>query len=259
MSKILSNIHPNAQIGANTVVEPFASIQGDVIIGEHCWIGPYVTIMDGARIGNHVKIFPGAVVSAVPQDLKYSGEATTLEIGDYTVVRECVTLNKGTKAAMKTKVGKNCLLMAYVHVAHDCILGDNVILANSVNLAGHVEISDYAILGGLSAVHQFVKIGPHVMIGGGSMVMKDVPPYVKAARDPLAYEGVNTIGLKRRGFTNEQINSIHEIYRYLFIKHHNISKAIVEIEREIANSDEKDTILNFVLSSTRGIMKGYRR
>ena len=215
MSIIQSNIHRNATIGKGTVIEPFATIQEDVVLGENCWVGPYVTIMDGTRIGNNVKIFPGAVVGAPPQDLKYAGEPTTLEIGDGTIVREFCTLNRGTKASMTTKIGKNCLLMAYVHVAHDCFIGDNVILANNVNLAGHIDIDDYAILGGLTAVHQFVKIGKHVMIGGGSLVMKDVPHFVKAARDPLSYEGVNSVGLKRRGFTVEQINRIHDIYRYL--------------------------------------------
>ncbi|MCC6753216.1 MAG: acyl-ACP--UDP-N-acetylglucosamine O-acyltransferase [Saprospiraceae bacterium] len=258
MSTLQSNVHPDAQIGAGTVVEPFATIQGDVQIGEHCWIGPYVTIMDGARIGNHCKIFPGAVVSAVPQDLKYNGESSILEVGDHTVIRECCTLNRGTKAAMMTKVGSQCLLMAYVHVAHDCLVGNNVILANSVNLAGHIEIEDYAIVGGMSAVHQFVKIGAHSMIGGGSLVMKDVPPYAKAARDPLSYEGVNSIGLKRRGFSVEQVNRIHEIYRYLFVKFKNVGRAIKAIEVELPDSPEREAILEFIRNSNRGLMKGYR-
>ncbi|MBP8725483.1 MAG: acyl-ACP--UDP-N-acetylglucosamine O-acyltransferase [Saprospiraceae bacterium] len=258
MTGLLSNVHPEAQIGAGTVVEPFATIQGDVQIGEHCWIGPYVTIMDGARIGNHCKIFPGAVVSAVPQDLKYNGESSTLEVGDHTVIRECCTLNRGTKAAMTTKVGSHCLLMAYVHVAHDCLVGNNVILANSVNLAGHIEIEDYAIVGGMSAVHQFVKIGAHSMIGGGSLVMKDVPPFTKAARDPLSYEGVNSIGLKRRGFSVEQVNRIHEIYRYLFVKFKNVGRAIKAIEVELPDSPEREAILEFIRNSNRGLMKGYR-
>lgn len=258
MSIVQSNIHPNARIGAGTQIEPFATIQGDVIIGENCWVGPYVTIMDGARIGNHCKVFPGAVVGAIPQDLKYAGENSTLEVGDHTIIRECCTLNRGTKAAMTTKVGSKCLLMAYVHVAHDCIVGNNVILANSVNLAGHIEIEDHAIVGGMTAVHQFVKIGSHAMIGGGSLVMKDVPPYTKAARDPLSYEGINSIGLKRRGFSVEQVNRIHEIYRYLFVKFKNIGKAIKAIEVELPDSPEKDTILEFVRNSNRGLMKGYR-
>ena len=259
MSIIQSNIHRNANIGKGTVIEPFVTIQEDVILGENCWVGPYVTIMDGTRIGNNVKIFPGAVVGAPPQDLKYAGENSTLVIGNGTIVREFCTLNRGTKATISTKIGKNCLLMAYVHVAHDCFIGDNVILANNVNLAGHIEIDDYAILGGLTAVHQFVKIGKHVMIGGGSLVMKDVPHFVKAARDPLSYEGVNSVGLKRRGFTTEQINRIHDIYRYLFIRHRNIKKALPEIALDFENTPEKDIILEFIQKSERGIMKGMRK
>lgn len=259
MSIIQSNIHRNANIGKGTVIEPFATIQEDVVLGENCWVGPYVTIMNGTRIGNNVKIFPGAVIGAPPQDLKYAGENTTLEVGDGTTIREFCTLNRGTKASMTTKVGKNCLLMAYVHIAHDCFIGDQVILANNVNLAGHIDIDDYAILGGLTAVHQFVKIGKHVMIGGGSLVMKDVPHFVKAARDPLSYEGVNSVGLKRRGFTVEQINRIHDIYRYLFIRHHNIKKAIPEIIADFENTAEKEIILDFINKSERGLMKGIRK
>lgn len=259
MNPLLSNIHPNAKIGAGTIIEPFSTIQEDVVIGENCWVGPYVTIMNSARIGNNCKIFPGAVVGAVPQDLKYAGENSLMEVGDNTVIRECCTLNRGTKALMTTKVGSNCLLMAYVHVAHDCVVGNNVILANSVNLAGHIEIDDFAIIGGMSAIHQFVKIGPHAMVGGGTLVTKDVPPYAKAAREPMSYEGINSIGLKRRGFTVDQVNKIHEIYRYLFVKYKNISKAIKAIEVELPDSPEKDIILEFVRNSNRGIMKGYRR
>ena len=254
---IKSNIHPEARIGANTVIEPFATIGADVVIGNNCWIGPYVTIMDGSRVGNSCKIFPGAVVGAIPQDLKFGGEASTLEIGDNTIVREYCTLNRGTKALMTTRIGSNCLLMAYVHVAHDCIVGNNVILANNVNLAGHITIDDYAILGGLTAVHQFVQIGRHVMVGGGSLVMKDVLHYVKAARNPLCYEGVNSIGLRRRGFTQEQINNIHEIYRYLFIKNSNISQGLKMVQAELPDTAEKDEIVQFIMASQRGIMKGY--
>lgn len=253
-----SNVSPKAKIGEGTIIEPFATINDDVVIGKNCWIGPYVTIMNGARIGDNVKIFPGAVISAIPQDLKYNGEFTTLEIGNNTIIREFCTLNKGTKAASTTRIGSNCLLMAYVHVAHDCIIHDHVILANNVTLAGHIEISSHATLGGLTAVHQFVKIGSHVMIGGGSLVSKDVPPFVKAAREPLMYEGVNIIGLRRKGFTKEQIDRIHEIYRYMFVKHRNVTKAVQEIQRELPESPEKTFILDFINNSERGIMKGLR-
>ncbi len=259
MISIQTNISPGAKIGTGTKIEPFVTINSDVVIGQNCWIGPYVTIMDGSRIGNNCKIFPGAVIGAVPQDLKYNGENSLLEIGDHTTVREFCTLNRGTKATMTTKIGSHCLLMAYAHVAHDCIVGNHVILANNVNLAGHITIQDYAILGGLTAVHQFVKIGAHTMIGGGSLVMKDVPHFAKAAREPLSYEGVNTIGLRRRGFTKDQINRIHDIYRYLFIKHRNISKAISDIQQFLPDSEEKTQILDFVSHSERGLMKGIRR
>ncbi|NOT38205.1 MAG: acyl-ACP--UDP-N-acetylglucosamine O-acyltransferase [Saprospiraceae bacterium] len=259
MISIQTNISPGAKIGTGTKIEPFVTINSDVVIGQNCWIGPYATIMDGSRIGNNCKIFPGAVVGAIPQDLKYAGENSILEIGDNTTVREFATLNRGTKATMTTKIGSNCLLMAYAHVAHDCVIGNHVILANNVNLAGHIIIDDYAILGGLTAVHQFVKIGAHAMIGGGSLVMKDVPPFAKAAREPLSYEGVNSVGLRRRGFEKEQINRIHDIYRFLFIKHRNISKAITDIQNNLPDSEEKTKILHFISQSERGLMKGIRR
>ncbi|HRI02036.1 MAG TPA: acyl-ACP--UDP-N-acetylglucosamine O-acyltransferase [Saprospiraceae bacterium] len=255
----MSNINPKAVLGEGTIVEQYATIGGDVVIGKNCWIGPYVTIMNGARIGDNVKIFPGAVISAIPQDLKYNNEETTLEIGNSTIIREYCTLNKGTVASKTTKIGSNCLLMAYVHVAHDCFIGNNVILANNVNLAGHIDIDDYAILGGLTAVHQFVKIGKHVMIGGGSLVMKDVPHYVKAARNPLSYEGVNSVGLKRRGFSQDRIHAIHEIYRYLFVKNRNITTGKQMVYTDLPDSEDKQLILEFIQRSERGIMKGMYR
>lgn len=252
----LSYIHPDAKIGANVKVEPFSTIYENVEIGDGTWIGPNVTIFPGARIGKNCRIFPGAVVSAIPQDLKFSGEETTLEIGDNTTIRECVTLNRGTTDKMKTAIGSNCLLMAYVHVAHDCIIGNNVIIANSVNLAGHVTIEDYAILEGLVAVQQFVTIGAHTFITGGSLVRKNVPPFTKAAREPLQYIGINSIGMRRRGFSNERVLEIEDIYRTLYIKGHNVSNALVIIEQEAPASAEKEQILNFIRESKDGIMRG---
>ena len=205
----LCSIHPDAQIGEQVTIGPFSFIDKNVTIGEGTWIGPHVTIFEGARIGKHCKIFPGAVVSGIPQDLKFSGEETTAEIGDHSTLREYVTVNRGTAAAGKTVVGKNCLIMAYVHIAHDCILGDHIILANNVNLAGHVEVEDYAILEGLAAVQQFLRIGAHSFVAGGSLVRKSVPPFVKAAREPLSYAGVNSIGLQRRGFGFEIVHQDH--------------------------------------------------
>jgi len=256
MNQPLAYIHPQAKIAPNVVIEPFSTIYKNVEIDEGTWIGPNVTIMEGARIGKNCKIFPGAVVSAVPQDLKFIGEETTAIIGDNTVIRECVTINRGTTDKYKTEIGKNCLVMAYVHLGHDCIIGDNCILVNNAQLAGHVLVDDYAIIGGSSAIRQFVKIGAHVMISGGSLVRKDVPPFTKAAREPLRYCGINSIGLRRRGYSNEKINEIQEIYRTLYLKGYNNSKAIDIIELDHTPSKERDEILNFIRNSDRGIMKG---
>lgn len=259
MNQPLAYVHPEAKIAKNVVIEPFVNIEKNVVVGEGTWIGSNVTIMEGARIGKNCRIFPGAVISAIPQDLKYEGENTLARIGDNTTIREFVTVNRGTKANGETVVGNNCLLMAYVHIAHDCIIQNNVILANAVNLAGHIEIDDFAIVGGMSAVHQFVQIGKHSMISGGSKVTKDVPPFVKAGRDPISFVGVNSIGLRRRGFTNEQINFIHEVYRNLYMKGKNISQAVAHIEANMPINTERDEILNFIQNSQRGIMRGYRR
>ncbi|MDN5202595.1 acyl-ACP--UDP-N-acetylglucosamine O-acyltransferase [Fulvivirgaceae bacterium BMA10] len=258
MNQPLAYIHPQAKIARNVVIEPFSTIHKNVEIDEGTWIGSNVTIMEGARIGKNVKIYPGAVVSSIPQDLKFDGEETTTEVGDNTVIREFVTVSRGTIDKHKTVIGKNCLLMAYVHIAHDCIVGNNCILANAVQLAGHVNIDNWAIIGGSSAVHQFVKIGAHVMISGGSLVRKDVPPYTKAAREPLSYSGINSIGLRRRNFKNEKIQEIQEIYRNIYLKGLNNSKALDIIELEMPPSKERDEILNFIKNSDRGIMKGYK-
>ncbi len=258
-SKSNTVVDPGAKIGENVTISPFCYIEKDVEIGDNTWIGPNVTIFNGARIGKHCKIFPGAVISGIPQDLKFNEEETTAEIGDYTVIREYVTVNRGTAYANKTVVGSHCLLMAYVHVAHDCILGDHVILANNVNLAGHVEIADWAILEGLVAVQQFTKIGIHSFVAGGSLVRKNVPPYIKAAREPLAYAGVNSIGLKRRQFTPEQINNIHEIYRILFVKGYNITNALQIIDDSFDSSVEKENIVSFIRKADSGIVKGFQQ
>ena len=252
-----TNIHSEAKIGEEVHIEAFVTIEKDVEIGDGCWIGPNVCIMEGARIGNNVKIHPGAVISNIPQDLKYEGEKTYTHIGDNTVVRECVTINRGTADRWKTEIGANCLLMAYVHIAHDCLIGNNCILANSVQIAGHVEIQDFARLGGTTAVHQFVKIGSHCMISGGSLVRKDVPPFITAAREPLIYSGVNSVGLQRSGYSPEKINQIQEVYRHYFLKGNNKAQAIKLIEEEIPDSIEKNRILDFIKNSERGVIKGY--
>lgn len=249
-------VHPNAKIGKNVTIEPFAYVAEDVVIGDNTWIGPNATIMDGARIGSNCKIFPGAVVSAIPQDLKFEGEKTTAEIGDYTTVRECVTINRGTKDRFKTEVGSHCLLMAYVHVAHDVKVGNHVILANTANIAGHVTIEDHAILEGVVAVQQFVTIGAHSFVAGGSLVRKNVPPFIKAAREPLSFAGVNSIGLRRRGFRNEAITAIEDIYRKIYVMGTNLSKSLEEIETNFDESEEKSQILNFIKASEKGIIRG---
>jgi len=257
MSSSLVSIHPDAKIGEHVQIDPFTVIHKNVVIGDHTWIGSNVTIMEGARIGKHCRIFPGAVISAIPQDLKFSGEDTIAEIGDHTTIREFVTINRGTTALGKTVVGSHNLLMAYVHVAHDCIVGDHCILANGVTLAGHIIIDDYAIIGGLSAVHQFVHVGSHVMVSGGSLIRKDVPPFTKAAREPLSYIGVNSVGLRRRGFSNEKIHEIQDIYRIIYQKGLNHATALEVLDKEIAASPEKNYITDFIRKSQRGIMKGY--
>ncbi len=258
MNQPLSYIHPQAKIAQNVVIEPFVTIHKNVEIGDGTWVGSNVTIMEGARIGKNCKIFPGAVIAAIPQDMKFAGEETTVEIGNHVTIREYVTINRGTKQSNKTIIMDHVLLMAYVHIAHDCIIGKHCILANGVNLAGHIDIGNYAIVGGMSGIHQFVKIGAHSIVSGGSMVGKDVPPYVKAARKPLSYSGVNSLGLRRRGFSSEKINHILDIYRILFVKNSNVSHALRIIEAEVSSSDERDEIIRFIRESVRGIMRGFR-
>ncbi|QOR73546.1 acyl-[acyl-carrier-protein]--UDP-N-acetylglucosamine O-acyltransferase [Cruoricaptor ignavus] len=253
----LAAVDKRAKIGKNVVVEPFTTIAADVEIGSGTWIGPNVTIMDGARIGENCRIFPGTVIAAIPQDLKFDGEESQVIIGNNTTIRECVTVNRGTKALGYTKVGNNCLIMATSHIAHDCVLGDNVIIVNGCGIAGHVEIGDFTILGGLSAVHQFGKIGKHVMVSGGTLVRKDIPPYVKVAREPMSYAGINSVGLRRRGFTNEKIFEIQKIYRYIFQMKMNVTQAMSFIEKEMLPTAERDEILEFIKNSPRGIVKGY--
>ena len=259
MNQPLAYVNPQAKVAPNVVIEPFVTIDKNVVIEEGTWIGPNVTIMEGARIGKNCKIFPGAVISAIPQDLKFGGEETIVRIGNNVTIREYVTINRGTKASYETVIGDNCLLMGYVHIAHDCVVGNNVIFGGYSGLAGHITIDDWAILGGVVAVHQFVHIGAHAFIGGGSGVGKDVPPYTKAARDPLSYVGVNSIGLRRRGFSSETINHIQDIYRIIFVKGYNVSNAVRIIEAEMPATSERDEILSFIANSSRGIMKGLVR
>ncbi len=253
----LSVVHPEAIIGKDVTISPFVTIEKNVVIGDGTYIYPNVVIMEGARIGKNCRIFPGAVIAGIPQDLKFAGEETLCIIGDNTTIHECATVNRGTAAKKQTVVGKNCLLMAYSHIAHDCILKDNVIIGNATQIAGEVEIDDYAILSGGSLVHQFTKIGAHVMAQGGSKIGKDIPPYIIAGREPISFSGVNIVGLRRRGFTTEQIAAIQEIYRNLYQSGMNNSDAIKHIDAQLPDSIEKANVVNFVTNSTRGIVRGY--
>ena len=257
MNQPLAYVHPGAKIAKNVVIEPFTTIHNNVIIGEGTWIGSNVTIMEGARIGKNCNIFPGAVISAIPQDLKFQDEDTTAVIGDNVTIREYVTVNRGTVDRGKTVIGNNCLIMAYCHIAHDCIVGDNCIFSNNSTLAGHCTVGDFVILAGMTAVHQFCTIGNHAFVTGGSLVRKDVPPFVKAAREPLSYVGINSIGLRRRGYEADKIKEIQNVYRILYQKGYNNSQAAQIIEAEMEATPERDEILQFIKNSKRGIMKGY--
>ena len=259
MKQPLAYVHPEAIIGDNVVIEPFATIYQDVTIGEGTKIGSSVSIMPGVRIGKNCQIFPGAVIGAVPQDLKFKGEYSTVEIGDNTTIREFVTINRGSKDKWTTKVGDNCLIMAYSHIAHDCIVGNNCIMSNNTQMAGHVILGDNSILAGMCAIHQFVHIGQHAFVAGGSLVSKDVPPYIKAGRTPLSYAGVNSVGLKRRGFSLDRINQILDIYRIIYNKNLNTSQALNFIEEELPATDERDEIVTFIRESGRGIIKRFSK
>ncbi len=252
----LAYIHPDARLGDNVTIEPFAFVAGNVVIGDGTWLGPNTTIMDGARIGKNCRIFPTAVISAIPQDLKFRGEDTTAELGDNTTVREGATINRGTVSVGKTTIGENCLLMAYTHVGHDCIVGNNCIMGNGSGLAGEVKIDDWAILSASTLVHQFARIGSHVMIGGASKVRTDVPPFIKADRDPLCYLGLNIVGLTRRGFEKDRIDEIHNIYRVIYQNNMNVSQALEYIEEKFKPSPDRDYILDFIRKSERGIIRG---
>lgn len=252
----LAFVHPEAIIGDNVTIEPFAYVDRNVEIGNGTHIMAHATLLYGARIGNNCTLFPQATIAGIPQDLKFKGEDTVAVIGDRTVIRECATVNRGTASKGFTIVGEDCLIMAYSHVAHDCVLKNHVILGNAAQLAGEVEIDDYAIVSGGSLVHQFTRIGAHVMIQGGSKISKDIPPYVMVGREPISYVGLNVVGLRRRGFSGERINSIQEIYRYLYQSGYNTTQATERIENELPDSEDRNYILDFVRNSSRGIVRG---
>ena len=249
-------VHQDASLGEGVVVEPFSYIGPNVTIAARTYIGPNVSILERTTIGEDCKIFPGSVIGADPQDLKFADEATTVEIGDRTVIRECVTINRATADRLKTYVGNDCLIMAYVHLAHDVYIGNNVVLANAVNVAGHVTIDDWVIVEGMVGIQQFIRIGEHAFVAGGSLVRKNIPPYIKAAREPLAYIGVNSIGLRRRGFDHDKITRIEDIYRTLYIQNDNMSVALKVADAEFPSCDDKDLVLEFIRKSDKGIIRG---
>jgi UDP-N-acetylglucosamine acyltransferase len=255
----LASIHPNAKLGNNVTIDPFAVIYDNVTIGDNSHIMSHVVLFPFTIIGKNCRIFPNATLGGIPQDLKFIGEETTVEIGDNTTIRECVTINRGTKDKWKTSIGSNCLLMAYAHVAHDCIVGDHVILANAVQLAGHVEVGEYAIIGGLAGAHQFTRIGAHTYVAGHTVIRKDVPPFVKAAREPMCYMGLNIVGLQRRNFEKEKIDIISKIYHMLFVGNHSTSTAIQMIEDTVEDHEVKDYIMKFIQDSRIGIIKRYSK
>ena len=252
----LADVSSKAILGEGVIINSFSTIFEDVVIGARTRIHPNVTIYPGTRIGEDCEVFPGAVIGVIPQDLKFDGEYTTVEIGNNTKIRECVTIHRGTKDKLKTSIGDNCLLMTYVHVAHDCQIGNNVILASYVGLSGHVIIDDYAILEGKVAAQQFAHIGAHTFIGGASLVRKDIPPFIKAAREPLTYAGVNSVGLRRRGYSDENVREIEDLYRILYVKNNNISKGIEVIKETMADTPIRKLILGFIEGSDKGIIRG---
>lgn len=257
MNDNMTNVHPGAKIGRNVVISPFVTIAEHVEIGDDCWIGPNVTIFDYIRIGRGCKIFSGAVLGAIPQDLKFQGEETWAEIGDNTVVREFATVHRGTAASGKylTHVGHDCLLMAYTHVAHDCRVGNHCIISSMSAMAGEVDIDDWAIVGGGTVIHQYCHIGEHAMVGGGSAVLKDVPPFALTGHNPAIYGGINLVGLRRRGFSNEAISEISEIYKLIYNSGLNVSDACARIRETIAPGENRDKILSFIEKSGRGIIR----
>lgn len=249
------NVHPGAVIGNNVSIGDFSTIHDDVEIGDNTVIHGNVTIFPGARIGSNVTIFPGAVISAIPQDLKFKGEKTFARVGNGTTLRECTTVNRGTAAKGETVVGENCLIMAYSHIAHDCRIGNKVIISNATQLAGEVQIDDCAVIGGGSLVHQFCHLGKYIMLQGGALVNKDIPPFVKAAREPISYVGLNTIGLHRNGFSQDDIQKIAEVYRLLYLSDLNVTNAVKLIMQSLPQSEYRDEIVDFVVNSNRGIIR----
>lgn len=251
-------VHPDADIHPSVVIDAFAIVEADVVLGADTHVHSHAMVRSGTHVGARCEIHPGAIIGGDPQDLKYDGSPTTLTIGSDTVIREYATINRGTQATGTTSIGSYALIMAYAHVAHDCQIGDHAVIANAVNLAGHVSIDDHAIIGGMSAVQQFVHIGESVYIGGGAMIRKNIPPFIKVAREPLSYLGINAVGLQRRGWNEERIDTIEQAYYYLMVKHRNVKQGIEALPEELSTQEDVQRILQFIDESKNGIVKGYR-
>lgn len=259
MNQLISpraEIHPDAIIGNNVIVEAFAKIDKDVFIGDGTLVASNAIIYPGARIGSHCKIFPGAVISAEPQDLKFKGEYSTVEIGNHTTIREYVTINRGTAAKGVTKIGDHSLLMAYTHLGHDSEIGNHCVIVNNVQIAGEVVIEDWVVIGGMSAIHQFCHIGQHAMVSGMTGILSDVAPYTKVIGMPASYMGINYLGMKRRGFTKKQIDAVHDAYRIIYQNGLNTTQAVEYMQMCLDPSEEMDEIISFIRNSKRGIIKG---
>lgn len=256
MSQHLASIHPDARIADGVTIDPFVTVAADVEIGEGTHLHAGCVVLDGSRIGRNCNIHSGAVIGGVPQDLKFQGESSLATIGDNTSIRECATVNRGTASTGITSVGSNCLIMAYSHVAHDCVVGDNVIISNASQLAGEVHVDHHAVIGGGSLIHQFCHVGAHVMMQGGSLVNKDVPPFILCARYPISYSGINVVGLRRRGFSANDIAELQEIYRIIFSSDMNTTDALLFVEEQIPQSEARDQVVAFIRNSKRGILKG---
>ena len=254
----LATVHPNAKLGENVEVGPYAFIDDNVEIGDNTKILPHATIFPYVKMGRDCQVFPGAVVGAIPQDLKFDGEVTSVEIGDRVTIRECATINRGTRASGKgvTRVGNDTLVMSYVHIAHDCRVGNHCILVSYVGIAGETDVDDWAILGGSTVVHQFSHIGKHAMVGGGSKVNKDIPPYSLCGREPICYAGVNIVGLRRRGFESDTIRMIKDIYETIYYQGNNVTDGLAKVEAGFPDTPEKFEIINFIRNSKRGIVRG---
>ena len=251
-------VHPQAHLGVDVHIDPFVTIDEDVVIGDRTWIRSHAHINNGTTIGSDCQIYQGAVVGGDSQDKKHTGGDTRLVVGNHVTIREYCTLNRATSEKGLTRIDDYCLLMAYVHIAHDCQIGAHSIIANAVNLAGHVILDEYATIGGMTAIQQFVRIGKQAYVGGGTLIRKDVPPYVRAAREPVTYMGINKIGLERNGFSQSEIKSLQDLYRYIFVHSNNVSQSMLLLQNQFKDNPFREEIMKFIIESPNGVIRGYR-